>query len=27
MRASFLGGDPPPVINISVGLKAIEAEH
>jgi len=25
--ASFLGGEPPPVIRISVGLKAIDAEH
>jgi len=25
--ASFLGGEPPPVIRISVGLNAIDAEH
>ena len=26
-RASFLGGDPPPVIKISYAFKAIAAEH
>jgi hypothetical protein len=26
-RASFFGGDPPPVIRISVGVSAMAAEH
>ena len=27
IHESFLGGDPPPVIRISTGERAIDAEH
>jgi len=26
-RASFFGGEPPPVMRISVGVRAMAAEH